>query len=119
MALYLHNLKIGNFQILCTIWQTKLGFLHIYDGTFDDEEKIETLKLSLSEVIISIFEEHVKKYNSENGKNELDINSIVDDDFDFSTNRNKNYEVLNFDFEIEDYTDLLKMMILKQIYPTF
>ena len=86
----------------------QLGFLHIYDGTFDDEEKIETLKLSLSEVILSIFEEHVKKYNSENGKNELDINSIVDDDFDFSTNRNKNYEVLNFDFEIEDYTDLLK-----------
>ena len=86
----------------------QLGFLQIHDGTFDNEAGVDDLKLNLDEMIIYIFEVHVKKYNSDNGRQELDINSIVNEDFDFTTNRNKNYDILNFDFEVENFEDLLK-----------
>ena len=86
----------------------QLGFLQIHDGTFDNEAGVDDLKLNLDEIIIYIFEAHVKKYNSDNGRQELDINSIVNEDFDFTTNRNKNYDILNFDFKVENFEDLLK-----------
>ena len=81
----------------------ELGFSQIYNGTYDSEENIDAIKYKLNEVILLLFEKHIKKYNLEKGKDEIDINTIVDSRYGDYSDKKNNHGVFNYNFNLDDY----------------
>ena len=81
----------------------ELGFSLIYNGTYDSEENIDAIKYKLNEVILLLFEKHIKKYNLEKGKDEIDINTIVDSRYGDYSDKKNNHGVFNYNFNLDDY----------------